>query len=203
MKTNIFALCASAIVMVSGTAHAYVTPDVVTLDAVTDQDPAIPGYQLHFGSRPASIYVNFEGGTMNYVTQTLDVVNDFKLAQLGDEITAQTFAHGVSAADNPYGNPLAGSDFYLAGMVQTGFLDPGETFTTVDAVNDFPHATRFGWAHIVIQGNGVATVTDSAIAYSEQGIIVGTTLAVPEPSSLALSVLGLIGLATMRKTRPG
>ena len=52
----------------------------------------------------------------------------------------------------------------------------------------------------MIQGNGVASVMGSAIAYNEPGIIVGTTQVVPEPSSFALSMLGLIGLAALRKT---
>jgi len=194
--------------LAASSAHAYVTADVVKLtpaDAIYS-----PGtFHLSFGSRPADVLVNFDAGMMNYVAQTLDVTNYFLLAHPGDVLTADTFAHGVPAAQDPYSNPTAGLDFYLAGKVVTTYLDPGEPFVIAtdhssNALPGWPYDVRFGWAHIHINLDGTAQVLASAMAYGEGGIIVGTVQAVPEPASLALAFigLGLVGAARLRQARP-
>jgi hypothetical protein len=182
--------------------------DVVQL--VPQSEPAFEGFprvtdNLHFGSRPASVLLNFNGGQMNDGTQILDVINVFALAKVGEVITADSFAHGVSAANNPYSNPAAGLDFYLAGMVDTGiFLDPGEPSViagpgSTTTPEGMPHDVRFGWAHIVFNQAGTATVLSSAIAYGEGGIVVGSLQAVPEPGSAALALIGLVAVGLSRR----
>lgn len=186
----------------AGAANAYVQSDAVQLlPADTLYSPAT--YHLHFGTRPADVLVNFDGGTMNYVTQTLDVTNEFLLAHPGDVVTANSFRHGVNAGNDPFSNPAAGSDFYMVGMVDTGFLDPGEPSIPTPDRTGYSHDIRFGWAHIQIGGNGTAMVLASAMAYGEGGIIVGTMQAVPEPASFALALmgLGLLALPGLRRQR--
>lgn len=181
-------------------AHAYVQAKAVTLvaqndfprDRLGDEEQA---YSLHFGSRPADIIVSSDAyrSGLAWITQTLDVTTAFKLSAPGEVITQTTFANGVPPSQNPF-SPETGNDFYLAGMVVSGILEPGQPLLPATDAIPYPHEQRFGWAHVHIGQFGQASVVDSAMAYGEGGIIVGTTQAVPEPATGALSLVGLCAL---------
>lgn len=187
----------------TGSAQAYVQSGVVTLDPYTG--PAVyPGlsadFVLHFGSRPASLGLQYSPTLLSFPFITADADIALRLTTPGEVLTADTFKLPNPAA-TPQGLSLAGvngKDFYLAGMVTTGPRDPGEP--AWDPLSS-PVVQRFGWAHFVVNAQGVLTVADSAMAYVEQGIVAGTVQAVPEPGTFALMGLGLIGVVALRQTR--
>lgn len=55
----------------------------------------------------------------------------------------------------------------------------------------------FGWAQLVNNG-GTVQLLDGALGYNAVGIYAGTQILVPEPSTLSLFGLGLLGLAWRR-----
>jgi hypothetical protein len=156
---------------------------------------------MSFGSRPAVLGVKYyDGKQISITTVTADADISLQLTTPGEVITAETFTWPPRPTSVPNVLSLASvdnTDFYLAGMVTTGPRDPGEP--AWDMLTS-PVVQRFGWAHFVVNNLGQLTVKDSAIAYVEQGIIAGTTQAVPEPGTYALMGLGLVGMACLRKT---
>jgi hypothetical protein len=61
---------------------------------------------------------------------------------------------------------------------------------------------NYGWVHLR-PVNGVITMVDSVMSYRSHGIVVGTTIVVPEPCSLMLvGALAYILLLTGRIRRP-
>lgn len=193
---------AIAFALVAPSAQAYVQTDVVTLAApgTTVFPTPYDNYVLHFGSRPATVGINYDGSQISFITASADADIKLRLTTPGEALTAETFAL-PEPAYGPNGLSLASvnsKDFYLAGMVTTGPRDPGEP--AWDMLTS-PVVQRFGWAHFVVNDLGQLTVKDSAMAYVEQGIIAGTTQAIPEPGTYALMGIGLVGMACLRKTR--
>ncbi|HEY2800621.1 MAG TPA: hypothetical protein VGI85_08510, partial [Chthoniobacterales bacterium] len=97
-------------------------------------------------------------------------------------------AFAVSAP--PFVNAFTG---YLGGRIQ---LEVGQSFLLgfwLDANgNSTPGlGDRFGWASFTYSASGLSLLS-SAIESTGTGIIAGTTIAVPEPSSVVLSVGGAI-----------
>jgi hypothetical protein len=90
---------------------------------------------------------------------------------------------------------LVGKDFYL-GTATIALTDPEFDWTTVDTTR-----TSFGWAHFQAQADGTLKLLDSAMAFREPGIKVGTLQAVPEPGTWALMGLGLASVAAMSRRR--
>ncbi len=198
------ATAVAALFLTTSASQAYVVENVVSIEQVTPFSTGLDTTATHllrFGSRPAAQYINYTGGVISYALQSLDATSRLFVAQAGDLITDDLLL-GSASLPELYGyNPL-GADFYIGGIVDTGILDQGETLNrTLDG--GFPIARRYGWAHVVVGSGGQLNVTASAIAYSENGIIVGTIQTVPEPGALLLGALGLAGaLATRRLRRP-
>ena len=55
----------------------------------------------------------------------------------------------------------------------------------------------FGWAEL-FNNNGTIQLVDSALAFESQGIYAGTQTLIPEPTTLTLFALGLLGLFIFR-----
>jgi hypothetical protein len=89
-----------------------------------------------------------------------------------------------------------GKDFYL-GAATIAFADPEFNWATLNTTR-----TSFGWAHFQAQADGTLKLLDSAMAFREPGIVVGTLQAVPEPGTWALMGLGLVGVAAVSRRRP-
>ena len=66
-------------------------------------------------------------------------------------------------------------------------LYTGETFSQNGIYSD----PLFGWARLVNNQGGIQLL-DSALAYKTGGIYAGTQILIPEPSGLALAVLGAL-----------
>jgi len=90
----------------------------------------------------------------------------------------------------------AGKDFYL-GTATIAIDDPEFNWATVSTTS-----TTFGWAHFQAQADGSLKLLDSAMAFREPGIRVGTLQAIPEPGTWALMGIGLVGLAAVARRRP-
>ena len=59
--------------------------------------------------------------------------------------------------------------------------------------NDYASAANrqhFGWGEFLIDQDGELQLLDSAVAYDRNGILIGTSVAVPEPSSAFLILTG-------------
>lgn len=126
-------------------------------------------------------------GVLSYQTRNIDEGAEVWVTQAGaviDNGFQPTLAQGTSA--------VVGTDFYL-GAATSSATDPGFSWANLS------NRTSFGWAHFRADSSGKLTLVDSAMAFREPGIVVGTLSAVPEPSTWALMALGLASLAVRRQ----
>jgi hypothetical protein len=141
-------------------------------------------------------YMFYNGNTLTGEGAHTDEGADIFVVKAGDVLsnafianTAPPFIMGPSIAQGlpRQSNVAVGHDFYL-GTRTRSFSDPGFTY-------EGSFFSSFGWAHFKTDSAGQLQLLDSAMAFREGGIVVGTLQAVPEPSSAALMALGLICLA--------
>lgn len=124
------------------------------------------------------VFSHLSGSSYRYGGSYLDEGLDLYRVFSGDRFTPGGITNGdfvefaMSAA---YNVPL---EFYVG--LETPTRDLG--FATL------PPA--YGWAKLS-SSNGVLTVLDSAIDYSGNGLIVGTTTVIPEPCAHVLFAMGL------------
>ena len=127
-------------------------------------------------------------GTLTFVTLNVDEGSVLAVARPGNVANNDFFA-GTRWA----GPVQVGQDFYLAAATSS-LSDPGVTWSNYNT------RTSFGWAHFRTDSTGKLTIVDSAMAFREPGIIVGTLVtAVPEPSTWAFMSLGLLGIGLARR----
>lgn len=130
---------------------------------------------------------NANAGTLTYIGANVDEGSEVWLTQAGavvDNNFKPSLTSGITTV-------AVGTDFYL-GAATSSATDPGFSWATLS------NRTSFGWAHFRADSSGKLTLVDSAMAFREPGIVVGTLSAVPEPSTWALMALGLAGLAVGR-----
>lgn len=131
-------------------------------------------------------FLNYTAGQLKGITLNIDEGSALYIVKPGDVFTQ---ASSKLALAVPFSTPMTvGSDFYLAAKTRSQ-SDPGFSWS------DPEFYVTFGWAHFKVDGLGKLQLLDSAMAFREGGIVVGTLQAVPEPASSALMALGLVGLA--------
>jgi hypothetical protein len=135
-------------------------------------------------------------GTLRVVTINLDEGSQLFLAKAGTVFTNATattpsFPSLMTASTSPV---QVGKDFYIAGRTRS-MTDPGFSWAQTDFYDSF------GWAHVKVNAQGQLQILESAMAFRENGIVVGTTQAIPEPATYTLMGLGLVGMAALRKSR--
>jgi len=133
--------------------------------------------------------------TLTYVTQSVDEGSQLFLVHAGDVLTHASIRGLPASASFSHGVPITvGEDFYLG--VRTGSAsDPGFEWGASEGY------TSFGWAHFREGSDGLLHIVDSAMAFREGGIVVGTLQAVPEPATWASMIAGLAALGGVARRR--
>ena len=142
-----------------------------------------------------SLGVNFDGSTISAIGLNIDEGSDWYLVSGNDVFSGP--------------NILANAFPYLARVNAGGGQDltslsvgPGNFHLGVatDVAGPGQPRTAFGWVELAISGTTLSIV-DSAVSYGppENGIIVGTSTAVPEPSSVLLLGLSLVTFLHRRR----
>jgi hypothetical protein len=146
------------------------------------------GFALHpSGLTQPTFYTN----TFSY-DYILDVGVRVFLVSPNDPITQQAIQSG-SYTELMYPNSYVfnhNAPFYVA--LYTGnqnFYPPNGIYTD----------PLFGWARLV-NNQGVIQLLEGALVYKAEGIYTGTLNIIPEPSSFALGVLGVVLLTLRRMT---
>ncbi|MBA4110849.1 MAG: hypothetical protein C0487_14790 [Leptothrix sp. (in: Bacteria)] len=136
------------------------------------------------------VFMNYVDGKLNGVTVNADEGAVMYVVKAGDVFTQASSASAANVFSNP---PITvGTDFYLAAKTRS-YTDPGFSY-------DDSFYSSFGWAHFKVDASGLPQLIDSAMAFREGGIIVGTLQAVPEPSTWAMMGVGLLALAWRSKS---
>jgi hypothetical protein len=144
------------------------------------QDPEADDY--------TSIWFDFDGNSLIGRDSNLDEGSDWYLVPFGTEFTTRTILEsnfpflvkGSSDGGLLFGSvPIDLGSFYLG-------VNTGIDFD----INDLPVRDVFGWAEFYNDGSSIQLIR-SAVGYGIPGIVIGTTIAVPEPGSLSLILISL------------
>ena len=133
-------------------------------------------------------------GTLRFITLALDEGSELFLVKPGDLLanpTAGTLLPSLLHADAL--SVQVGPDFYLGAGTRSA-SDPGVNGGT-------GNWSSFGWAHFQVDTRGRLGIVDSAMGFREDGIVVGTLQAIPEPSAWLMAGTGLAGIGLLRRTR--
>lgn len=193
------AMLATCLTCLAAAAHATVeSGHWFVLPMVGGNNPAVNAYigvhQTVQGDYTGSD-VNYDAakGTLLFQGYNADEGSELFLVKPGDALTSTSQGDFVSLYTLFNTPAQVGQDFYLGVGTRSG-SDPGFSWAE--------HAwSSFGWAHFQADDQGQLKIIDSAMAFRELGIVVGTLTAVPEPSTFALMGLGLAGLAALRAKR--
>jgi PEP-CTERM motif len=176
---------------------------------------------VSFGNGAANPYNGFASLSLNISRDGVSLSNDLtSITDTAGVVTCQSSGNGVLTGYDDCGSPST-SHMYLPGQsfaIDFGVLDPGQSFTldydmvaTVSGTFDCSSANGYGGGAVTAMaiagyGGGGSNNCGSAVARSGDppngvptssefeiiGAAVGT---VPEPGTLALACLALVGLA--------
>jgi hypothetical protein len=195
MKNNVISI-AFSIISVPCLTAAVVSNTNITLSNIDfpGANYALTVFQDEGRNDPTSILINASGSILTFVTTNLDEASDWYLVSFEDafskaNIQSNLFPVFVRTSSGFESNVLdvGFGSFYLG--VNTGNIDGG--------YDPFPPRNLYGWVHLQNTG-GSLTMLGNAMSYSGSGIVVGTTQAIPEPSSLTL-LLGFFATTLWRR----
>ena len=174
--------------------------EVLVGDATLGPGGALGDYELTLASSPYAFFVGFDftgGDSYSFSTSGngYSIAEGFRLFQvpLGTELTPAYAASATPLFDNI--NPANWQiSVPLDSSVYLAYWDDREALDYTPTAND-----GYGWIQLTrtaagLEGGASATALGG-------GIIVGTTMAIPEPSTMALVILG--GLALFRRAKKG
>lgn len=146
-------------------------------------------YQNEGATDHTSMWFNFDGATLSFETINIDESSGWYLTTYNEAFTTQTIQNGnhpvfYSSRTDPMNNdlPIEPGPFYLGIQTWRG-------------TNEV-----FGWALMNNTGSELVML-DNAMAYGAEGIYIGTTQAIPEPTTLALLGAGGLALYATRRIR--
>lgn len=161
-----------------------------------DADYTLTVYQDASATDPTSIFFDVTDSKLSIIDYNIDEASDWFLVSLNDEFSAATIN-----ADS-FSTLIQHTPSFKTNEIDTGF---GDFYLGINTGNDdgvgFPPRNIYGWVELRNIG-GNLTLLDSAITYSGDGIIVGTTQVIPEPSSTVLLLgMGTLSFVAARRNR--
>jgi len=159
------------------------------------EDPDIvPGFfpPIELFPDPTSVFgeidVADQVATLTFTSTSLDGGSEWFLTNFGDAFAQDTVEAGQFET-------LV--DFANAGFFGSLTVDVNESFFLGVNTGD---RSVFGWGEFLIDENGDLILLDNAVAYNADGIFVGQSVAIPEPSSGLLLLIGA-SLCLSRRSR--
>ena len=179
----------------AGATTVVTNTNILLSDGEVGADYTLTVYQDAAETDPTSIFFDYDGANVEVVAWNIDEESDWYVVDAGDEFTRQNIVGGLFTAifttDRPRGPiPVGSGDFYLGVSTGQGYDGPGPPSP--------PNRDSFGWVELTNAVGGLANA-GNAIAYEAEGILVGTAIPIPEPSTALLVASGLAGLAAGRR----
>jgi hypothetical protein len=153
-------------------------------------------FQNESATDPTSLLLTLNGSTLTPVAWNVDEEADYYLVPNLAVFSAATISLGqfppLFVTDHPSSLNVGFGDFYLGINTGQGIVGPGQ-----------PRRDVFGWVHFVNDAQTGLHMIDNAVTYGNQGIIIGTTTAipVPEPHTFALVIGGLCLVLAVRRLK--
>jgi hypothetical protein len=138
------------------------------------------------GTDSTGFGIRYDSATISPASGQLDEGVDVYLVRPGELFNAANIQSGqfeplISFRAQIHPPVVIGSgDIYLG--LNTGL---GFQFTGIGSEH-FPNRNAFGWMHLR-PVNGALTMVQNVMSYDSRGIIVGTTMLVPEPATIAIA----------------
>ena len=145
-------------------------------------------YQDAAATDPTSIFFDRQGQNLIFRNSNADEGSEWYFANFNDVFTASTISQGAFTAfgqvDQAYN--VGFGDFYFGVNTGNGFQGAS------------PRREIFGWALLRNTAGGLQLI-ESTVTYDNPGIQIGTTTTVPEPTTVSLLTLAVVGVFIIRR----